>query len=167
MAIREILLLGDKKLYNESVEIKKDELNKAKEILKDLHDTMMEFKSTYGFGRAIAAPQINEFYRIIYFNLGDESISFINPVIEFYDEEKFMVWDDCMSFPGVEVYLERYKRCRVKYRDENFKECIIDFEGDLSELFQHEYDHLNGTLAVLRAKDNTYLRINKSKSGCF
>ena len=39
-------------------------------------------------------------------------------------------------------------------------------EGDLSELFQHEYDHLDGILAVQRAKDLKSFRINKNKSGC-
>ncbi|PAB59654.1 peptide deformylase [Anaeromicrobium sediminis] len=167
MAVRDILLLGDKRLYEKSIDIKKDEIDKARKILEELHDTMMDFKEKYGFGRAIAAPQINEFYRVIYFNLDGKSIDFINPRVEFYDDEKFQVWDDCMSFPGVEVNLERYKKCRVYYKDLEWNDCVLEFEGDLSELFQHEYDHLDGILAVLRAKDNKDLRINKSKAGCF
>jgi len=167
MAVREILLLGNEKLYKVCKEISKDEIDKANQIVKDLHDTMMEFREKYGFGRAIAAPQIDELYRIIYMNFDKTSIAFINPRIEFFENEKFEMWDDCMSYPGLEVKLNRYKKCRVYYKDLDWKDCVIEFEGDLAELIQHEYDHLDGVLAVQRAIDNKSFRINKNKSGCF
>jgi len=105
MAVREILLLGNESLYKVSREVSRDEIVKAKQIVEDLHDTMMDFRRTYGFGRAIAAPQINEPFRIIYLNFDDNSIALINPRLEFIDDNKFEIWDDCMSFPGLEVRL--------------------------------------------------------------
>jgi peptide deformylase len=167
VAVKEILLLGDEKLYRMCRDIGEKELDKAKRIVGDLHDTMMEFRRKYGFGRAIAAPQIDEPFRIIYMNFDGKSIAFINPVLEFEDEEKFEMWDDCMSFPGLEVRLERHRACRVNYRDLEWRECSIDFEGDLAELIQHEYDHLDGILSVQRALDRRAFRINRDKSGCF
>lgn len=167
MAIREILLLGNENLYKVCTEVSSQEAGMAERIVQDLHDTMLEFREKYGFGRAIAAPQIGEPYRILYMNFDGNSIAFINPVIAFPDEEKFEMWDDCMSFPGLEVRLVRYRKCRVVYRDLSFQECSMDFEGDLAELFQHEYDHLDGILAVQRAIDNKAFRINREKSGCF
>ena len=166
MAVREILLLGNEKLYKVCKNISKDEIDKLNQIVKDLHDTMMNFREKYGFGRAIAAPQIDEMYRIIYMSFNKSSIAFINPIIEFFDDEKFEIWDDCMSYPGLEVKLIRYKKCRVYYKDLDWKDCVIEFEGDLAELIQHEYDHLDGVLAVQKAIDNTSFRINKNKSGC-
>jgi peptide deformylase len=166
MAVREILLLGNEKLYKVCKNISKDEIDKLNQIVKDLHDTMMDFREKYGFGRAIAAPQIDEMYRIIYMSFNKSSIAFINPIIEFFDDEKFEIWDDCMSYPGLEVKLIRYKKCRVYYKDLDWKDCVIEFEGDLAELIQHEYDHLDGVLAVQKAIDNTSFRINKNKSGC-
>jgi peptide deformylase len=167
MAKREILLLGNEKLYEQCKEITENEIEKAKQIIEDLHDTMIDFREKHGFGRAIAAPQIDEIYRIIYMNYDDTSIGFINPRIEFYEDEKFEMWDDCMSYPGLEVKLNRYRKCRVYYKDLEWKDRIIEFEGDLAELIQHEYDHLDGILAVQRAIDNKSFRINKNKSGCF
>lgn len=167
MAVREILLLGNENLYKVCKEISKDELHKAKKIVEDLHDTMMDFRNKYGFGRAIAAPQIDELYRIIYMNFDDNSIAFINPRLEFIEDDKFEMWDDCMSYPGLEVKLYRYRKCKVYYKDLDWNDCILEFEGDLSELIQHEYDHLDGILAVQRAIDNKSFRINKNKSGCF
>lgn len=167
MATREIILLGNEKLYEVCKEITEDKIEIAKQIIEDLHDTMINFREKYGFGRAIAAPQINELYRIIYMNFDNNSIGFINPRLEFYENEKFQMWDDCMSFPGLEVKLNRYKKCRVLYKNLDWKDCVIEFEGDLAELIQHEYDHLDGILAVQRAIDNKSFRINKDKSGCF
>lgn len=167
MAVREILLLGNENLYRICKELSKDEIHKAVQVAEDLHDTMINFREKYGFGRAIAAPQINEFFRIIYMNFDGISITFINPRLEFIDDEKFEMWDDCMSYPGLEVKLYRYKKCKIYYKDLDWSDCELDITSDLSELFQHEYDHLDGILAVQRAIDNKSFRMNKNKSGRF
>lgn len=167
MAVREILLLGNENLYKISKEIPRDGLEKAKQIVEDLHNTMMNFREKYGFGRAIAAPQINELYRVIYMNFDGKSIAFINPKLEWASDEIFEIWDDCMSFPGLEVKLKRHKKVKIYYKDLEWNDCQTQFEGDLAELIQHEYDHLDGILAVQRALDNKSFRINKDKSGCF
>jgi len=167
MTIREILLLGDENLYKICTEVSKNEINMAREIVEDLHDTVVNFREKYRFGRAIAAPQINEQHRIIYIKSDDTSIAFINPRLEFINDEKFEMWDDCMSYPELEVKLYRYKTCKVYYKNLNWADCSIEFTGDLAELIQHEYDHLDGILAIQRAIDNKSFRINKNKSGCF
>lgn len=167
MSVREILLLGNENLYKVCKEVSRDNIGKAGEIVEDLKDTMLDFRKKYGFGRAIAAPQINEQYRIIYMNFDNNSIVLINPRLEFIGNEQFEIWDDCMSFPGLEVKLYRYKKCKIYYKDLEWKDCTLDFTGDLSELIQHEYDHLDGIVAVQRAIDNKSFRINKSKAGCY
>ena len=151
--IRKILLLGNPGLYKKSEIVSSDELEDMKVIEKDLHDTMMEYRRIHHAGRAIAAPQIGIHKRILYMNVG-EPVLFINPVLEFPDDETMEVMDDCMSFPHLIVKVERHKRCRIYYRDRNWKECRVDLEGDLSELLQHEYDHLDGILATMRALDS-------------
>lgn len=87
----------------------------------------------------------------------DKPVVFINPSLSFPDNEKMEVVDDCMSFPGLLVNVDRYKRCIVRYKDENWNDCEMHLEGDLAELLQHEYDHLDGILAVMRAKDEKSL----------
>lgn len=166
MAIRDILLLGNEDLYSISREISPRQLEKAKQVAADLHDTMFHFKEKYRFGRAIAAPQIGEFWRIIYMNWANCPHVLVNPRLQF-GEEQFEVWDDCMSFPGLEVKLNRYKKTTVVYKDLQWEDCALEFEDDLSELIQHEYDHLDGILAVQRALDNKAFRINKQKAGCY
>ncbi len=167
MSVREILLLGDENLYKRSSGISLEDHDKVQKIVQDLRDTLLDFRKKYGFGRAIAAPQIGEFYRIIYMNLDGAETVFINPKLQFMGNDVFDIWDDCMSFPGLEVKVSRYKRCKVYYEDINFNSCIMELQGDLAELIQHEYDHLDGILALQRALNNKAFRINKSKSGCF
>lgn len=58
-----------------------------------------------------------------------------------------------MSFPELLVKVERHKSCRISYYDQNWQRQSMQLEDDLSELLQHEYDHLDGILAVSRALD--------------
>jgi peptide deformylase len=152
MAVREILLLGNTKLYEISEPLKQQELQSLKRIIEDLHDTMMDFRKKYQAGRAIAAPQIGVKKRLLYMHI-DKPVVFINPTLEPITNEKMEVWDDCMCFPDLLVKVLRYKRCRITYRDMDWQERVVEFEDDLAELLQHEYDHLDGILAVSRAID--------------
>lgn len=151
--IQEILRLGNPQLYEVSEEVTEGELSQVKRTAEDLHDTMMEFRRVHHAGRAIAAPQIGIKKRILYMNTGDREILFINPVLRFPEPEKMEVLDDCMSFPGLYVKVMRYRRCIVEYRDLQWEHRQIELEEDLSELIQHEYDHLDGILATMCAID--------------
>lgn len=167
MAVREILLLGNAKLYEVSREIDRSELAFAGRVVADLHDTMLEFRRKYGFGRAIAAPQIGEQVRIIYMNLDGKACPVVNPRLELQGAASWEVWDDCMSFPGLEVRLRRHPACILRYKDLEWNDCVLELHDDLAELVQHEYDHLDGIVAVGRAIDCRSLRINKAKAGCY
>lgn len=151
--IKDILLLGNPRLYEISEPVEKKELNAVKEVVADLHDTLIEYRRVHGAGRAIAAPQIGINKRLFYMYI-DHAVVFINPVLVFPNNEKFEVLDDCMSFPNLLVKVMRYKKTIIKYRDLEWNECEMELEGDLSELLQHEYDHLDGILATMRAIDN-------------
>jgi len=152
MAVREILLLGNPKLYEVSEPVTEDDLKDLLPVVADLHDTLLEFRKKYGAGRAIAACQIGFGKRLIYM-LIDSPVVFINPVLENRSKEMIEVWDDCMCFPDLLVKVMRHKSCTIRFRDLSFKEHTMRLEDDLSELLQHEYDHLDGILAVSRAVD--------------
>ena len=150
---RRILLLGDENLYDVSREVRREELPEILRLREDLKDTVLAYRAKYGVGRAIAAPQIGVKKRVI-FRLLDTETLFINPVLEFPDEELYEVMDDCMSFPGLLVKALRHRRAVIRYKDEDWNDRELHLEGDMSELLQHEYDHLDGILAVMRAKDH-------------
>lgn len=167
--IKDILLLGNPELYALSHPVEKEELNQLERVVRDLHDTMMDFRRRYGAGRAIAAPQIGVPKRLIYMHI-DKPMVFINPGLTQKSPDMMEVWDDCMSFPDLFVKVLRHRSCRITYRDMTWSERDMPIEGDLSELVQHEYDHLDGILAVSRAMDSRsfalrsqeeYIRANK------
>ncbi|WP_446899260.1 peptide deformylase [Clostridium sp. LBM24168] len=151
--IKKILLLGNENLYKKSLPIKKMEIATIKRTVSDLHDTLINFRERYNAGRAIAAPQIGIFKRLIYMYI-DKPMVFINPVLNFDNDEMMEVMDDCMSFPNLLVKVKRHRECIITYKDINFTDKSIKLQGDLSELIQHEYDHLDGILATMRAIDN-------------
>lgn len=157
---REILLLGNPKLYEVSTPVEKSELTNLSPTIQDLHDTLIAFRNKYNAGRAIAAPQIGVQKRILYMHIEKPTV-FINPVLEPIGEEQMEVMDDCMSFPNLLVKVKRHQKCLIKYYDMEWNERKIVLEGDLSELLQHEYDHLDGILATMRAIDNKSLFIKQ------
>lgn len=153
MAARPVLLLGNSELYKVSEPVFEGELKTIDSLVADLHDTLLAFRARYGAGRAIAAPQIGVLKRVVYMHVDERSTVFINPMLELEGEKAIEVWDDCMCFPDLLVKVMRYNACRVRYRNLEWQEAVVDLEGDLSELLQHEYDHLDGVLAVSRAID--------------
>ena len=150
--IKQILKLGDAQLYEVSEPVQKEERTQMLDWVKDLHDTLMEYRRMYGAGRAIAAPQIGLKKRLIYMHI-DKPYIFVNPVVTFPDDETYEQMDDCMSFPGLLVKVRRYKRAVISYLDADFLPQTMELQGDFSELLQHEYDHLDGILATMRAVD--------------
>lgn len=150
--INDILLLGDTRLYQVSESITQRELPEIKGWVEDLDNVMNEIRKKFNFGRAIAAPQLGIMKKLVYMNI-DKPVVFINPEYTFKSQETFEVWDDCMSFPNLFVKVKRHKKVTIKFRDESWQEQIWTVEDDISELLQHEFDHLDGVLAPMRAID--------------
>lgn len=151
MAARPILELGDPLLRSVSAPV--GEVSEAATVLRDLRDTLHEFQRTHGFGRGISAVQIGELKRLLYIEFEGRSYCMHNPAYVWRSEERFRLWDDCFSFPNLLVWLERHRAVRVRYLDERGAPQVLEAKGALSELLQHEIDHLDGVLAVDRAID--------------
>jgi len=152
MPSRRILQLGDPLLRAVSTPV--SDAAAAAPIFRDLRDTLHEFRRTHGFGRGISAVQIGEPTRLIYIEMAGEEYRLMNPELASRSEATFRLWDDCFSFPGLLVYLERARSVVVRYLDEHSAPKSIQASGAFSELLQHELDHLDGVLAIDRALDS-------------
>ncbi|TXI92727.1 MAG: peptide deformylase [Burkholderiaceae bacterium] len=116
---------------------------------KCLKECLDDFRQQHGFGRGIAAPQIGIARRFIALNLGQGSFLMINPEITWRSAERFSMWDDCMCFPDQLVKVERHASISVRFIDEQGQtRDWQQLEQAVSELLQHEIDHLNGILAL-------------------
>jgi peptide deformylase len=155
MPARRILQLGDPLLRAVSAPV--SEPAEARPILQDLRATLHEFRRAHGFGRGISAVQIGEPKRLIYIEFEGAAYAIRNPRYVSQSEAKFRLWDDCFSFPNLLVYLERSETVCVEYEDEQGSLRRLEARGALSELLQHEIDHLDGILAIDRALDRNSL----------
>lgn len=156
MPIRPVLQLGDPLLRAKALAVEDPTAPEIGELMRDLADTLAYWRSTSGYGRGIAAPQLGVLRRVIFLKLPDaEPWPIVNPEIIRRSEEKIIVWDACLSFLSIFMQVERHREITVRYQ--NLSGEILEFDaGDdhnLSELLQHEIDHLDGILAIDRVVD--------------
>lgn len=126
------------------------------EVVRDLADTLAHSRAETGYGRGIAAPQIGTSQRVIFLQLpGEKPWPFINPEIVWRSDDKIVVWDACLSFLSIFMKVERHREIRVRYQNLEGVAVEVDAgeERNLSELLQHEIDHLDGILAIDRVTD--------------
>jgi len=162
MAVRKILRVGDPQLRKKSEPIPVTEIRskEIKKLIRDMFDTMED-----AVGLGLAAPQIGELKRVVVVGYGDDNERYpdvndpesrrilINPEIEILTEKKEGFWEGCLSVPEMRGYVERARKIRMKWYDENedFHDEVI--EGFAAVVYQHECDHLDGVLYVDRLKD--------------
>lgn len=152
MSIREVLQLGDPRLREICSSVVELNSEKLEGTIQDLQDTLAYWRETTTYGRGIAAPQIGVMERIIFMNV-DKPWVLVNPEIVERSPETMVVWDACLSFLCIFFQVTRNEWIRVRYQDITGKFHEIVAEGELSELLQHEIDHLDGILALDRMTD--------------
>jgi peptide deformylase len=156
MAIRTVLQLGDPGLREVAKKVNDPAAAETRALVDDLSDTLAYWRKTTGYGRGIAAPQLGVNLRVIFLRLpGEGAWPLVNPEITWRSEEKIVVWDACLSFLSIFMQVERHREITVRYQDlrGEWQEVRAAEDRNLSELLQHEIDHLDGILAVDRITD--------------
>lgn len=103
-------------------------------------------------GVGLAAPQVGVSLRLIVVDPSQERDSplvLVNPRVvdakgRDVDEE------GCLSVPGVRAKVRRRDRVTVEYETVTGERQGVDADGLLARIFQHEIDHLDGTLFIDR-----------------
>lgn len=156
MAVRDVLQLGNPNLRETSGRVAQPQSPEIAELIQDLSDTLAHWRAKTGYGRGIAAPQLGILKRVIFLRLpGEPAWPLVNPEIIERSAEKIVVWDACLSFLCIFMQVERHRDITVRYQDAQgqFREVRAGEEKNLSELLQHEIDHLDGILALDRVTD--------------
>jgi len=136
-------------------------------LVADMTDTLQD----YG-GVGLAAPQVAEPVRVAiieiaggpsrYGDLAQIPLTiFVNPTVEILDGPQAGFWEGCLSVPGLRGFVERPQHVRVEYLDGQGKRHQLELEGFLATVFQHEFDHLDGTLFVDRMTDSRQLTFER------
>src|ERR1700689_4307374 len=156
MPIRPVLQLGNPLLRQTAVPVQNPATPEVHALVQNLADTLAHWRAATGYGRGIAAPQLGLRLRVILLQLpGEKPWPLINPEVVKRSEEKIVVWDACLSFLSIFMQVERNREIAVRYQDMNGEnhEFRAGDVSSLSELLQHEIDHLDGILAVDRISD--------------
>jgi peptide deformylase len=104
-----------------------------------------------GQGIGLAAPQIGVSLRVFVTGLEDDKPRvFVNPEIVLTSQEESEIEEGCLSVPGIYVVVRRPASIRMQAWTEKGKPFVIDAEGMLARVLQHEYDHLQGTVFLDR-----------------
>lgn len=154
MPIRPICITGNPVLHTKALEVTvfDDEL---RQLVQDMYETMDEAP-----GVGLAAPQIGVNLRIFVYDWDAEDGSpqrgvVINPTLEISDMPIGVADLDadsegCLSVPGERFPLLRANKATLRGVDLDQNPVHIEAEGWFARIFQHEFDHLNGTLYVDR-----------------
>ena len=147
MAIRDIIILPDKKLRLVSKPVEKVTAD-VRKLAEDMFETMYEAP-----GIGLAAIQVGVPQRLITMDLAKKEGPasprvFINPEVLWSSEEKAAYEEGCLSIPEYYEEVERPAKVRVRFTDLDGKVHEEEAEGLFATCIQHEIDHLNGVLFV-------------------
>jgi peptide deformylase len=145
MALRNIRKFGDDILRKKCRKV--DEIDeRLLTLIEDMKETMYEAE-----GVGLAAPQVGILKRLFVIDIGEGPLVFINP--EILETSGSQVDEEgCLSLPGETKEVVRPNYVKAKALNEKGEEFVIESEELLARAILHEYDHLNGTLFIDRAK---------------
>ncbi len=131
----------------------------VKKLVKKMREALRSYNVDGYVGVAIAAPQIGVAKRV--FLIEDQSkdredalasLVAINPVITKLSKRTKVVGEGCLSVPERYGAVKRHANATMRALDENGVEYERGAGGLLAQIFQHECDHLDGTLFIDRAE---------------
>ncbi len=116
-----------------------DDMDNVVKLAEQMHTLMIQNN-----GIGLAAPQVN--IDKSFFIIGDKTRYklAVNPKIIETSEEKVLMTEGCLSFPGLFLKVLRPLNCVVEYVNNKGETVNEKLEGMMSRVFQHETDHLNG-----------------------
>ena len=113
-------------------------------------NNMFETMKNYG-GIGLSANQVGKPYRLfvmgdnVNINKGQKWVC-INPEITNISKETIRYKEGCLTFPFLFLDIERPQKVKVKYLNEQLETVEEEFDGIVSRCYQHELDHMQGTV---------------------
>eukprot|EP00565_Helicotheca_tamesis_P001812 CAMPEP_0185725016 /NCGR_PEP_ID=MMETSP1171-20130828/1347_1 /TAXON_ID=374046 /ORGANISM="Helicotheca tamensis, Strain CCMP826" /LENGTH=243 /DNA_ID=CAMNT_0028393005 /DNA_START=101 /DNA_END=832 /DNA_ORIENTATION=- len=136
-----------------NAEITADELSDGS-ISKIAKEMLLVMYAAEGVG--LAAPQVGINKKLMVYNeSGDKKkwlneVVMVNPKIVEFSEATDVENEGCLSFPDMRGDVKRSKWIKVEAQNLKGKKIKKKFRGWEARIFQHEFDHLDGTVYVDR-----------------
>ncbi len=161
MAILKIARMGHSVLVDPAAPIDDPTSERVQRLVGHMTETMEDAE-----GIGLAAPQVYQSLRLILFldaTDRDEAktsrapVALINPEIEPLDDEIEMGFEGCLSIPGLQGIVPRFRRIGYRGFAPDGRLVEREAEGLHARVVQHEVDHLDGILYTMRMDDLTQL----------
>lgn len=145
-ALRRVRKFGDPVLRTRALAVERFDAALAEEVERMgelMHDAL---------GVGLAATQLGVLHRVLVYraHAEDPLTALVNPEIEWRSDETELAEEGCLSLPGVHLEVERAHALRVRARDRDGEELVVEAEGLSARIIQHEVDHLDGILILDR-----------------
>ena len=122
--------------------------DRLKALVVRMFELMREHK-----GVGLAAPQVGENIQLFIINptgeTGDDRV-YVNPQLSEPDGGEEESEEGCLSLPDLRADIWRIKKLRIDAQDIDGKPFHDTACGFIARIWQHEFDHLNGTLITDR-----------------
>ena len=134
-------IITDKKiLRKKSQPISKDADIKA--LVKQLKEANSETKN----GCGVASIQIGIPLRVAWLEYDGKEIVLVNPKILERSDDRSVVYEGCLSIPGLTVPVRRSNTIQIQVNE--FNREVIILSGFIARVIQHEIDHFDGILII-------------------
>ena len=148
------MVLNVTKLGEEVLRQKAEPIAEVTDEIRTLVDDMFETMIAYD-GVGLAGPQVGKSLRLFVLE-ADDNVKrvFINPQIIKTSEEVGEYDEGCLSIPNVYETIVRPLQVTVQALNEHGKPFVLEADGLLARIIQHEYDHLDGILYIDRGDED-------------
>jgi peptide deformylase len=148
MASNEIVLYGTDILKKTTMQVDPAEPG-LKELVEHMYQVMHDAP-----GVGLAANQIGVDKQVFVYDVGEGPSVMLNPRIVRRRGSQ-VATEGCLSVPGLQGDVRRASHVIAEGQDLDGNKVQVKAEGLLARVFQHEIDHLNGTLFIDRADPDT------------
>ncbi|MCS6891881.1 MAG: peptide deformylase [Rhodovarius sp.] len=148
MAILKIARLGHPVLLGRAEPVSDPTTPDLRRLLKDMAETMLDAQ-----GVGLAAPQVHEPIRLILWRGAEGVQALFNPLVSPLDAEVEEGWEGCLSIPGLRGVVPRARRVAWSGLGPDGAPVSGTAEGLAARILQHEADHLDGILYLMRMRD--------------
>ena len=135
------LTYAPNKIFQTKAEKVTEVTHQIRQIIDDMFETLYHHKAL-----GIGANMVGILKSIIVVDMqdGNESkYAMVNPEIEILSDETQIFEEASLCFLGISAKITRASKIKVTYLDYDGKKQILEANGFLSTVIQHEIDYLN------------------------
>jgi len=167
MAVLRIAKMGNPVLSQVAAPVADPTAPGIKKLAADMRDTIEDIGAS-----GLAAPQVFVSQRVVVYRIIASRIPagsglkprpwtvMVNPVIKPKTDKKTLVWERCLSVPGLHGKVPRFSHITISYQDLDGRSASHDASSSWAALLQHECDHLDGIVYPMRMTDLALLAYN-------